>query len=217
MFQWRTTRARFRWQPAANPAKTARMAALAKTPVFMSVEEFLCWEPGDGRAWQLVDGEPHAMAPPGLVHGILQAELGRVIGNHLRKRKSPCKLLVTPGVVPHMLSSHNVRIPDLAVTCSPLPLQGATLTDPVLVVEILSPGNQAETWSNVWAYTSIPSVQEVVVLRAVSVGADVLRRGADGAWPREPVEVTGGDLVLDSIGLHTSLMDLYDGTPLYRP
>ena len=210
-------RIRFRWPSRASTARIAGMAALAKTPVFMSVEEFLRWEPGDGRAWQLVDGEPHAMAPPSLVHGILQAELGGVIRNHLRERKSPCRLLVTPGVVPHMLSSHNVRIPDLAVTCSPLPLQGATLTDPVLVVEILSPGNQAETWANVWAYTSIPSVREVVVLRTVSVGADVLRRGAGGAWPSEPAEVMGGDLVLDSIGLHTSLMDLYEGTPLYRP
>ena len=210
-------RTRFQWQPGANTAKIFSMAVLAKTPVFMSVEEFLRWEPGDGRTWQLVDGEPQAMAPPSLVHGILQGELGSVIRNHLRERGSSCRLLVTPGVVPHMLSSHNVRIPDLAVTCSALPLQGATLTDPVLVVEILSPGNQAETWANVWAYTSIPSVQEVVVLRTMSVGADVLRRGAGGTWPQEPAEVTKGDLVLDSIGLQTSLMDLYEGTPLHRP
>lgn len=30
------------------------MVALAKLPVFMSVDEFLAWKPGDGQAWQLV-------------------------------------------------------------------------------------------------------------------------------------------------------------------
>jgi hypothetical protein len=33
----------------------------------------------------------------------------------------------------------------------------SALTDPVLLIEILSPSNQAETWANVWAYATIPS------------------------------------------------------------
>jgi hypothetical protein len=57
--------------------------------------------------------------------------------------------VVTPGVVPHVQSSHNMRVPDLAVTCSDYETEEAELTDPVLIVEILSPSNQAETWANV--------------------------------------------------------------------
>ena len=193
------------------------MVALARIPVFMSADEFLSWEPGDGRAWQLVDGEPQAMAPPNRTHGTLQAELGSLMRNHLRERGSPCAVVVTPGVVPRVQSSHNVRIPDLAVTCTGYAAEEAVLTDPVLVVEILSPGNQAETWANVWAYTTIPSVKEIVVLRTVTVAADVLRRGPDGSWPREPDPVTTGDLVLDSIGFRTPLADLYRDTRLRRP
>ena len=34
------------------------------------------------------------------------------------------------------------------------------LADPVLLVEILSPSNQAESRANVWAYTTIPSVPD---------------------------------------------------------
>ena len=30
---------------------------------------------------------------------------------------------------------------------------------PVLMVEILSPTNKTETWTNVWAYTTIPTVR----------------------------------------------------------
>jgi hypothetical protein len=32
------------------------------------------------------------------------------------------------------------------------------VADPVRLAEILSPGNEAETWRNVWAYTTIPTV-----------------------------------------------------------
>ena len=31
----------------------------------MTVAEFLAWDAGDGRLWQLVDGQPQAMAPAG--------------------------------------------------------------------------------------------------------------------------------------------------------
>ena len=87
---------------------------------------------------------------------------------------------------------------------------------PVLIAEILSPSNQAQTWSNVWAYTSIPSVQEILVLHSVSIGAEVLRRGPDGTWPADTSKVKAGDLVLDSIGFRAPLADIYRTTRL-RP
>ena len=191
------------------------MAALAKIPVSMSVMEFLAWNPGDAQRWQLVDGEPQAMAPANRTHGTLQARLASLIERHFDARDSPCAVVTEPGIVPHVQASHNVRIPDLVVTCSGYDAEEATLTDPILVVEILSPSNQAQTWANVWAYATIPSVREIVVLRTVFIGADVLRRGADGAWPTEPERITEGDLVLDSIGFHTSLADLYRRTRLH--
>lgn len=181
------------------------MAALAKIAVRMSVRDFLDWEPGDGLRYELVDGEPRAMAPASTVHGFLQNELGRLIGNHLRERGNGCEVLANPGVIPHLLSAHNVRVPDLAVTCSPVRPGQATLPDPVLLIEIISPGNQADTWSNVWAHTSIPSVQEILVLHTSRIAAEVLRRSAQGAWPEQTEEVREGDLVLTSIGFRTAL------------
>lgn len=190
------------------------MPALLAAHSLMSVDEFLLWEPGDGRTWQLVDGEPQAMAPPNQTHGLLQGELAGVIRNHLRASASPCRVVVTPGVVPRIQASHNVRIPDLAVRCSRPEIEEAVLADPVLLVEILSPSNQAETWGNVWAYTTIPSVQEILVLRTASIAADILRRNQDSTWPEEPERLTQGNLVLQSIGLHTDLAALYQDTRL---
>jgi len=193
------------------------MVAVAKIPVRMSVDEFLDWEPGDGRAWQLVDGEPQAMAPAKRTHGALQGQLGYLIQGHLAAKGGQCSVIVAPGVIPHVQASHNVRIPDLAVTCTDYEVEEAALNNPVLIVEILSPSNQAETWSNVWTYTTIPSVQEILVLFSIKVGADLLRRRDDGSWPQEPERITDGDLVLDSIGFRTPLADIYRTTRLRRP
>lgn len=160
--------------------RLADLSTLAKTPIQMSVEAFLAWNPGDGQAWQLGDGVPQALGPANRTHGTLQGELGGVIRNDLRERNSSCRLVITPGVVPRVLASHNMRVPDLAVTCSAFETEETALSDPVLILDILSPSNEAETWANVWAYTTIPSVQEILVLRAASIGADLLRRGSDG-------------------------------------
>ena len=190
------------------------MVALAKVPVFMSVEDFMAWEPSDGRAWQLVDGEPQAMSPTNRTHGALQAELTIALGNHLRSRNSPCTVIITPGIVPRVNASRNVRIPDLAVTCSPYTNEEPLLATPVLLIEILSPSNQSETWSNVWTYTTIPSVQEILVLRSASISAELLRREPDGGWPETPERITEGDLVLESVGLRVPLVELYRTTRL---
>jgi hypothetical protein len=85
-----------------------------------------------------------------------------------------------------------------------------------LIVEILSPSNVAETWANVWAYTTIPSVREIVVLRTVSIGAELLRRRPEGSWPSTPEAIEAGDLILESIGFQAPLTALYRTTRLAR-
>jgi len=93
-------------------------------------------------------------------------------------------------------------------------VEQATLPDPVLLIEILSPSNQAKTWTNVCAYTSVLSVQEILVLRADRIAADLLRRSLEGEWPDRPIAITKGDLVLESIGFRVTLADLYARTGL---
>jgi Uma2 family endonuclease len=193
------------------------MAVLDKIPVRMTVDEFLRWDSGDECTYELVDGEPRAMAPASTIHGFLQNELGRLIGNHLRDKASGCEVVANPGIVPRLLSEHNVRIPDLAVTCSALAAGQATLADPVLLIEILSPSNQAQTFVHVLAYTSIASVQEILVLRADCIAAELLRRPLQGEWPERPIAITEGDLVLESIDFRVALADLYARTGLQTP
>jgi Uma2 family endonuclease len=90
------------------------------------------------------------------------------------------------------------------------------LAAPVLIVEILSPSNRAETWANVWAYSSLPSVQEILILSSTEIRADLLRRDPHGNWPDMPAALTEGELTLTSIGLGVPLTSLYRSTRLAR-
>ena len=194
------------------------MSAFAKPPTVsrMTTMEFLVW-PDDptGRRWQLVDGEPMAMAPASDAHGSIQAAVGALIFVHLRDRRSACRVVSAPGIVPHVRADSNVRIPDLAVTCAPADPNERLLRDPVLIVEILSPSNEAETWANVWTYTTIPSVTEILIMQSLTIGAELLRRQPDGGWPSMP-ERLGEDahLRLASIDATFRLADFYATTAL---
>ena len=118
-------------------------------PARMTVDEFVVWDSGDrsGRLWQLVDGEPVTMARGSVNHGAIQGEIGGLVRDHLRGARPCCRLIVTPGVVPHLNANRNFRVPDLGVTCSP-PAADIMVSDPMLLIEILSPSNEAETWRN---------------------------------------------------------------------
>jgi Uma2 family endonuclease len=182
----------------------------------MTVDEFLDWDPHDPtvRRWQLVDGEPVAMAPGSENHASLQNELGALLRNHLLERGSACRALTEAGVVPRAAANWNFRIPDLLVTCAP-PGSGTIVADPVLVVEILSPSNEIETRGNIWAYTTIPSVREILAVRSTRIEAELLRREPDGSWPGQPVILGPGDtLTLASIDFVAPLRALYRTTVL---
>ena len=59
------------------------MSVARKPPGLMNVTGFLTWDAPPPDHWELVDGEPNAMAPASRTHGILQGEPGRLIGDHL--------------------------------------------------------------------------------------------------------------------------------------
>lgn len=186
------------------------MDAALKLPETMTLGEFLAWN-SPGKLWQLVEGVPEAMAPGSPMHGAIQSEIAALLRNHLLQRGSPCRVIITPGIVPRARSAQNFRIPDLGVTCSPIEREGM-LREPVLLVEILSPSNKAETWSNVWTYTTIPSVREILVVRADEIGVELLRRQADGTWPEQALALRDGTLAMESIGFSCDVAAFYRGT-----
>ncbi len=193
------------------------MTALRK-PDLMTVTQFQSWQPDrqpDNR-WQLVDGVPVCMAPASDNHGRIQAEAAFLLTGHLRSSRPECNVVVAPGVIPRINAIANQRVPDLGVTCAPA-TGSQSIIDPVVLIEILSPSNASITRDNVWAYTTIPSVIEILLLGSTTIAAELLRRDPTGAWPEDPILIgPQDDVTLTSIGFHATLTAFYVTTNLTR-
>jgi Uma2 family endonuclease len=178
----------------------------------MTLAEFLRWEDGTDTRYELLAGSPVAMAPPAPAHGFLAARLCARIEGALRSRR-PCMVQVEAGIA-RPDRDDTCYVADLAVTCK-LPSRGDRLIhDPVLIVEILSPGTAMyDRQTKVSDYRRIASVEEILLIDSASVFAEVLRREGE-RWITEIVRGPQATLSLASIGLTAPMSELYEGIDL---
>ena len=194
-------------------------ATAAKRPYsmpLMTVDEFLEW-PGDGTGtrYELVNGVLRAQDSASDAHGTIQSNLSGLIRNHLLAHRPICRIVSNPGIKPLLRAHWNHRVPELGVTCTPNRADVHNTPDPVLLIEVLSPSNAADTWSNIPLCATLPSVTEILIVDSTKVAAELLRRGTDGNWPQDPEPIAaGGIITLASIGLELPLAEVYRGTHL---
>ena len=117
-----------------------------------------------------------------------------------------------------MNAAQNYRIPDLGVTCVRDAERQFAMPDPILLVEVLSPSNKADTWSNIWAYGTLPSLIDVLIVHSTKVKVQLLSRGSDWTWPDDAVAFGRAVTVsLASIDLACPVEAIYAGTRLAGP
>ena len=181
----------------------------------MTAAEFLDWDGGGliGKL-ELVNGEVRAMPPASGTHALIQANITILLGNHIRSKKLPCRVATEAPVQPQLHANDNVRAPDIAVTCAP-PSKSKTFPDPVLIVEVLSPNNQKETWDSIYAMSTIPALAEIAVVDSERVRVEVYRLDTDGAWPKcGDVFEAVGTVQLTSLSAELPVSEIYAGTHL---
>jgi Uma2 family endonuclease len=185
-------------------------------PARMTVEEFLRWESGDDRRYELVDGRILAMTPPAEAHGVVAVRLAARIETALQGRR-PCRVLTEAGVrIPRR--GHDFYVADLGVTCAPPSPTRRHLEDPVLLVEVLSPSTEAhDRKTKLPDYRLIPSVQEIAFVDSTGMHAEVHRRLDGERWLTEIVRGPEGVLRLASIGLEARLGPLYEFVAFEEP
>ena len=87
---------------------------------------------------------------------------------------------------------------------------GQTATNPVVVVEVLSPSTTAyDRGEKLVRYQTIQSLQHVVLVEQDAVDVEVWSRTADG-WGRA-VTVAGGRVSLPGVGVELDADSIYDG------
>ena len=190
--------------------------AHTKLPPIMTVADFIEW-PGDsiGTSYELIDGVVRAMAPASDTHNTIVGNLVGLIRDQLIKTRPGCRVIAAPGVQPNVRANWNFRIPDLGVTCKPSKSGEIMTPDPILLVEVLSPGNSQDTYENVRAYATLQSVKEILVVHSTSMKAELLRRDASGGWPANPDMIEAGvTIALETIGGTIALAECYAGTYL---
>jgi Uma2 family endonuclease len=128
----------------------------------MTVDEFLAWDDGTDTRHELIDGVIVAMASPSANHGTVVANIARAIGNLVEPRP-PCRPIVEAGLA---VSAQRFFVADVVVTCAP-PRDDPRVTDPCLVVEVLSPSTRKDDVGlKVPEYQEIASVREIWLVDA---------------------------------------------------
>jgi Uma2 family endonuclease len=104
--------------------------------------------------------------------------------------------------------------PDLSVACEKPQFTDAhvdTITNPTLVVEILSPSTQDyDLGTKAKLYRAIPSLRELLIVSQATYEVELYRRQADGAWSLIEAKGLDAAVELQSIGYTLQLRELYE-------
>jgi Uma2 family endonuclease len=146
---------------------------------------------------------------------MLAAALAAEFRSALRSRR-PCLAQVEAGIA-RPERDDTCYVADLAVTCDPPQPGDRLIRDPILIVEILSPGTAAfDRQTKVPDYRRIESVQEILLIDSESLFAEVLRRSGE-QWITEIVRGPTAILSLTSVPLIVSMAELYEGILTLEP
>jgi Uma2 family endonuclease len=102
--------------------------------------------------------------------------------------------------------------PDVLVICRPLAPDDDRVTDPTVVVEVLSPTTERHDRIAKWReYQRIEALRHFVVVEQKERRVEVYTRTGAG-WELAITEPPGDAVVLDAIGATLSLEAIYDGS-----
>jgi Uma2 family endonuclease len=185
------------------------MSTLSKP--FLSPEEYLAIERKAEDKSEYYHGEMFAMSGVSRTHDRINVQLTFLIAQHLRGKR--CEAF-TANMRVLAASSGLYTYADLSVVCEEPQFADAqvdTLTDPALLVEILSPSTEDyDRGKKAKLYRAIPSLQELLFIAQDSYEVELYRRQPDGTWSLIEARGLESAIALTSIGYTLSLRELYE-------
>jgi Uma2 family endonuclease len=188
----------------------------AAAVVRMTYAEYLSAEAVADVRHEYLAGEVWAMAGGTIEHGALAMAVAREIGLALRDK--PCRAF-SSDVRVRVPATDLATYPDLSVVCGQLqtaPDDDNAITNPVLLVEVLSDSTEAYDRGAKWAhYRRIASLREYVLVSQAEPLIEVYRRTEGGRF--ELLEARAGEAIeLASIGARIEVSAVY-ANPLAGP
>jgi Uma2 family endonuclease len=176
----------------------------AQTLPRLSAAAYLAYEQESDCRHELVDGYLYAMTGASDRHEEIAANLLALIHAHLVG--SGCRVY---GANLKIRVGDDFFYPDLFVRCAKERGDPYFKTDPVLVVEVLSPNTQRYDRGDKWlAYQRLESLQQYVLVAQDSPRIELLTRMETG-WKRSLCDALDASLGLSSIGLELPLSAIY--------
>jgi Uma2 family endonuclease len=175
-------------------------------------QEYLAYERDSGLKHEYEDGEIYAMAGGSRRHNALASRMSAALE---AARGAGCVAFQSDQKV-RVLATGKATYPAVSMVCGtiegdPADPSGATITNPTLIVEVLSASTEEEDRGNKWQhYQLLPSLVEYVLVSQTHPRIESYRRLAAGAW--EYRDTTSGTVQLLS-GAKLDLTDLYAGLP----
>lgn len=176
-------------------------------------EEYLAYERDSGLKHEYDNGEIFAMAGGSLRHSALASRISAA----LEVARKPGCIAFQSDLRVRVLATGRATYPDVSMVCGPIErdpadASGSTVTNPTLIVEVLSSSTEQEDRGPKWHdYQQLPSLQEYVLVSQIAPRVECYRRLPGGAW--EYREVTEGKLQLLA-GAELDLARLYDDLPI---
>ena len=109
---------------------------------------------------------------------------------------------------------NNYTYPDVMVVAKPIELQSGrtdTITNPLLIAEVLSKGTRAYDRDDKFAaYRSIPSFQEYLLIDQYRLRVEQYSKTDANKWIFSEYGVIGDRLMLTSVQVEIAIVDLYE-------
>jgi Uma2 family endonuclease len=104
--------------------------------------------------------------------------------------------------------------PDVVVACDPVQFaepEERTLTNPIVIVEVLSPTTEAYDRGAKWShYQRLSSLHDYVLVAQDTMRLEHYERQADGSWLLHTAATLGVAIALKSIGCHLNATEVYE-------
>jgi Uma2 family endonuclease len=171
----------------------------------ITVDEYLEGERDASVRHEYVDGQVYAMAGASDRHNRIAGNLYARINSHLDD--NPCepfisdmKLFVSPSLFYY---------PDVMVSCDEPATDHYFRTQPVLLVEVMSPTTaRTDRHEKLETYLKIPSLREFAIILQDGMEVELHHRTDEG-WQTEIYRDPEDQIVFDSISLILTLGDIY--------
>ncbi len=196
------------------------MVAFQKT---YTPEEYLALEREATYKSEYYQGEIFMMAGASPNHNAVKEALSGSVWQHLRGKS--CRSYSSDQRI-HIPANGLYTYPDLVVVCEPnryADIKRENLTNPMLLVEVLSPTTAAYDRGAKFAlYRSIPTFSEYLLIDSTELRAEVFTKNEFGLWvltseassPEGRVYLTTIDLWLPLAELYATTDDLLPSAPI---